>query len=251
MDIGYLTLRGKVREKDEDSLLVLSSAFAYKGKEDERAVAVLADGMGGGELGEVASRIAVTTFRNNLLPLLVSEAVDGNMIRIGMTEAFERTNAEIFSYSKNHQLSFMGTTATALFLYGKRALIGNVGDSRTYVIDPEGRVKFRTRDHSYVQELILSGEISEDEGRNDPRRNQLTRALGIERTIFADISSMEVGGGETILLCCDGLWGALSESELRKQAIRGESAQETAKILADEANENDGSDNISIIVLKI
>jgi protein phosphatase len=251
MDIGYVTLRGKVREKDEDSLLVLYNASEYEGKEYARAMAVLADGMGGGELGEVASRIAVTTFRNNLFPLLLSERVDRNVLKDGLADAFEKANLEIFSYSRGHQLSLMGTTATAVFLYEKTALIGNVGDSRTYILDSKGRVKFRTRDHSYVQELILSGQITEEEARQDQRRNQLTKALGIEGTTDADFSEMKIEGGETILLCCDGLWAALSENELRKNVIGGKSAQETANLLAETANEMDGSDNISLILLKL
>lgn len=250
MEIGAVSIKGKVREKDEDSVLALSSTFLNEGREEHCAVCIVADGMGGGELGEVASRIAVNTLRTELLRLMVDERLNLEETGRVITGAIRRANKDILTYSREHSISWMGTTVTIAFILGSTAMIGNVGDSRTYVFDSRGGMKFKTRDHSYVQELVDSGQIAEEDARDDPRRNRITMALGIEEEIKPDINEIQIDGGDSVLLCCDGLWEAYSDDELGKLASNKLPLQELAEYIADSANSRDGSDNISLILAR-
>jgi protein phosphatase len=250
MDCGHVSLTGKVRDNDEDSILVLSATTTSEGRSEGKLLGLVADGMGGGEYGEVASRIAASTFRNIVGPMVLREKVRKSELKEVMVRSFERANLDILQVAKRNNLYLMGTTATVLFLSGNYALIGNLGDSRTYVFGRDGKTKFRTKDHSYVQVLVDSGEMTEEVARNHPRRNELTRSLGIESECTPDLYEVEIETGDSILLCCDGLWDAYTDEEIGKFIMNDIPAQILANEIANSANIKDGSDNISLVLVK-
>lgn len=250
MDYGYTSIIGKTREKDEDSLLILSALSSSNQASEERILAVVADGMGGGESGEIASKIAVDAFKSSLGPLILRDKYRSMEIRDMMKESFVRANSDILQYARVQNFYLMGTTATTVFLSGDHLVVGNIGDSRTYIFDSNGHTKFRTRDHTYVQGLVDSKEISAEDARSDPRRNELTRALGIEAVASPDYYRIKIRSGDSILLCCDGLWEAYSDEEIGMSVASQAPAQEIANSLTASANEKDGSDNISMILIR-
>jgi serine/threonine protein phosphatase PrpC len=243
LDVGSGSIKGKVREKDEDSIYFQVYSGQNGDKFDESGIFVLADGMGGGEKGEIASKIAVDAFKARGNEILRSD-VDG-AIKI-IKDAVEEGNNNIIQYKTLNHYSEMGTTITAVFYRDGWAVIANVGDSRTYVINP-GYPLQKTRDHSYVQELVESGMITEDEATFHPRRNEISLALGFQKSITPDIYIWRIFSGDHILLCCDGLWEPLHrvlENIIQMRAP----CQEKVNQMLNLANDLDGTDNISAIL---
>ena len=243
VDVGSGSIRGKVREKDEDSIYFQVYSGQNADRYDESGIFVLADGMGGGEKGEIASKIAVDAFKARGNEILRSD-VD-NAIKI-MKEAIEEGNSNIIQFKATNHYSEMGTTVTAVFYRDGWAVIANVGDSRTYVINPGYTIQ-KTRDHSYVQELVESGVITEDEATFHPRRNEISLGLGFQKGISPDIYVWRIFSGDHILLCCDGLWEPLHrvlENIIQMRAP----CQEKVNQMLNLANDMDGTDNISAIL---
>jgi len=251
MDFGYASLVGKVRHRDEDSLLVLLGTTVSEGKTVERALAAVADGMGGGEYGEVASRIAINSVRKVLGPLLFQENVRESVVRERMHGAFVNANEEILRYAGEHKLYLMGTTLTTSLFLEDKAIVGNIGDSRTYIINGEGETKLKTKDHSYVNELVEAGKITQEQVKGDLRRNELTRVLGVEENIRPDFYVTGLEHRDSILLCCDGLWGAIDEKEIMREIKSEIPAKKIVDTLAKKDEEKDGSDNISLVLIKL
>lgn len=251
VDIGYLSIRGKVRERDEDSLLVLTGEVVTEGNLRQRFICAVADGMGGGEYGEVASNIATEKIGRESIEILSNRKMeDGEVSRL-LESSLSKANEEIFLSSKKMGVSWMGTTVTVAALVNGKLHVFNIGDSRTYIIKQNGEIKFRTKDNSYVQELVDSHQITEGQARRDPRRNELTRALGIENEVLVDRYILELEAGDSVMLCCDGLWEAFNEDEeIGTILTREKTAQDAVDALVEEANERDGSDNISAIIIK-
>lgn len=251
MIFGHASIKGKVRDGNEDSVLALQYIETLEGNTEERFLGAVADGMGGGEHGEIASKIAIENFRTIAGELLLRETCNLKEITELLRKGFEKGNSDILGYSKAHNISIMGTTATSIFICGNHATIGNVGDSRTYIFDSMGSLKFVTRDHSYVQELIESGQVSEEDRRTDPRRNQLTRSIGINKECIPDFNSLKVERGYSILLCSDGYWDSMNNMEIGSFVTKDIPVQSLVENLAHIANERDGSDNISLLLVRI
>ncbi len=250
MRYGYVSITGKVRDSDEDSILAISCEAVSEGQGEGRFLGVVADGMGGGEYGEVASRIATVSFRNILGPYVLRGKCIKGEIREQMEKSFEKANSEILQFAKRNNLYLMGTTATAAFVCGDSVVIGNMGDSRAYLFDENGKLLFRTKDHSRAMELVEKGEISEKDSRLDYRRNELTRFLGMDFDCSPDFYELHFTGKESILLCCDGLWGSMDEEEIGELVVTDVPEQIIANEMANRANINDGSDNISLILVR-
>ncbi|MCL4450124.1 MAG: protein phosphatase 2C domain-containing protein [Candidatus Thermoplasmatota archaeon] len=251
MIFGHASITGKVREKNEDSVLALQYVEILEGKMEERFLGAVADGMGGGEYGEIASKIAIESLRSIAVEPLLKDGCNLNDITGRLRKSYESANSDILSYSMTHSIRLMGTTATSIFICGYNATIGNIGDSRTYIFDSKGSLKFVTRDHSYVQELIDAGQVSEMEGRTDPRRNQLTRSIGIEEECLPDFYTMKIEKGYSILLCSDGYWDSMSDHEIGNYIAKDIPVQKIVENLAHLANERDGTDNISLLLIKL
>jgi protein phosphatase len=234
---GAATDVGQVRAGNEDAFVAEPMVFG------------VADGMGGHQAGEVASDIAARIIRDRL----GTGASNVGVVVASVVEA----NASIFQAahsSADHQ--GMGTTLTALVVLradesnvARFALI-NVGDSRTYLLR-NGELHRATLDHSYVQELVNTGHISEDEARAHPRRNIVTRALGIEPTVRVDTWLVPMVHGDRFILCSDGLVDEVHDDDIATIALAAADPQVAAEQLVAKANANGGRDNITVVVVDV
>ena len=236
---------GCQREHNEDS-----SAYWEPNSEDglERRgrLAVIADGMGGYEGGQEASRIAVQTicetFANT--PLIDHQ--------LALLSSLRAAHERIQGYAMEHPQFFgMGTTCTAICIVQHQLHYAHVGDSRLYLVRT-GAISQLTRDHSYVARLVTSGAIRPEEAELHPQRHILTAALGVGEQLVIDAPSapLALQAGDVLLLCTDGLWGIVSNQELGESANLG-SASEVCRELVRLAKERGGPDNITVQVLRI
>jgi serine/threonine protein phosphatase PrpC len=238
--IAALTHPGKVRAHNED--FVFADAAA--------GFAVLADGMGGHNAGEVASRMAVELVSDRL-----AKEVQGGPIRGAahaealLSEHLALANVALLQASRSRpEYDGMGTTVVAVLWHAAGVTFGHVGDSRLYVLR-RGELRQLTRDHSIVQEQVESGAITAEDARYAPNRNVLTRAVGIDAGAKADVHTARVETGDVYLLCSDGLTDMLTDDEVRKTLLSSPGALETAaERLIERANQMGGIDNISVII---
>ena len=206
---------------------------------------IVADGMGGHNGGEIASQSAVTYFCDYIK---ASKKVSAEGALDLMTSAAHSANKSVLSQAElSPKLVGMGTTLTACTIFGNKCNIVHIGDSRAYVVTPSTITQI-THDHSYVNEMVKAGQITENEAKDHPKRNILTRALGIAPDITVDGHIYELESGSVILLCSDGLFNMVSEESI-KDLINSE--QEPTAALVTAANDSGGADNISVIIVKI
>lgn len=205
---------------------------------------VVADGMGGHNAGDFASSHAVKTLVNE-----ISEDADFNPVKV-IRHAIETANTEIMDQAqKDVHLRGMGTTIVVATIVGHYAYIANVGDSRLYVIQEE--IHQVTKDHSLVQEMVRMGEIKEEEARNHPDKNIITRALGAERTVDIDFFDLKLEPGSVILMCSDGLSNMVEDAKLQQIILTpGKELSERGEELLREANQNGGKDNIAVVLIE-
>jgi len=222
---------GRQRRANEDSLLARSPLF------------VVADGMGGAQAGEVASRIAVESFQPGL----------------ASTEQPERELAELAraANSRIHELSHsnaehagMGTTLTAVYVGEQEIAIAHVGDSRAYCLR-DGELLRLTDDHSLVDELMRQGRLTPEEAVEHPQRSVITRALGPEGSVEVDTRSFQARPGDLYLLCSDGLTTMLSEQQIAQLLLEHPRLRDAGEALIAAANEAGGRDNITVLLLRL
>jgi protein phosphatase len=235
---GAATHEGQLRSQNEDHLHADDGLF------------VVADGMGGHLAGEVASEMAVARLRDNL-------TTDSDNTLDEVVAAIDQANGEIYTGSlENPDQAGMGTTVTTIAVVadphdGEVFAIANVGDSRGYVLR-HARLRQLTIDHSFVQELVAEGAISRDEARVHPRRNIVTRALGIEPTVRVDSWTMPIFQGDRLLLCSDGLVDEVADSDIAEILLaHGDDPQAAAEALVDAANEAGGRDNVTVVIVDV
>ncbi len=230
---------GVIRSGNEDSYLMVP----------ERGVFIVADGMGGHAAGEVASEMAVEIIAENLKGIHgVSDAEAAEIMRAAIRDA----NDAIFNRTLTEQdKRGMGTTATAMVINGLRYLIGQVGDSRAYVLRGP-RLSQLTKDHSYVQEQVDAGYLTPDQARTHPYSNVITRCVGANSEVAPDVYAGTLKAGDIFLLASDGLTGMLEDHELLAIMTRhaGSPARMVDSLIA-EANRRGGLDNITAIVVRI
>ena len=244
-----LTDVGRKRKHNEDAYLL----------DAERGLFVVADGMGGHAAGEVASRLTVESIQefisgteddhDNTWPFGYNNrySVDGNRL----STAVERANEKVMRAVVNRpELKGMGTTVVAALFDEKRATLVHVGDSRAYLLR-ESELRRLTDDHSWVQEQVNAGILSEEEARSHPLKNVVTRALGGGTHVAVDLIEIPVGGGDRFLLCSDGLTGMVSDEEITSALSSQRSLEEIVRGLIDLANERGGVDNITAIVVEV
>ena len=250
--VGWQTDVGKVRETDEDfvSVLELGSAFGTV------HLLAVADGMGGHAKGEVASKLATKemckvwgeSFSKIAVPELFDKGADFESV---LEKGIKKANEEILEYtSKNPEASGMGTTTVCAIVDELgRVTIANVGDSRAYVISDKSGIRQETKDHSFVQGLLDKNEINEEEARNHPNKNVITKALGLSPSLEPDIKTVQLKNDESLLLCCDGVNAHLSDDDIKKIVQETPDPQHACKKIVDMANDKGGTDNISLIIL--
>jgi serine/threonine protein phosphatase PrpC len=233
---GSATHEGQIRAQNEDNLHASDGLF------------VVADGMGGHLAGEIASEIAVTRLETDI------NETDATLDTL--VAAVNDANSEIYDGSiMRADQAGMGTTITAVAVVhdphdGEVFGIANVGDSRTYVVRHQ-RLRQVTIDHSFVQELVAEGAISRDEARFHPRRNIVTRALGIEPTVRVDSWSMPIIRNDRFLLCSDGLVDEVADDVIESILLAHPDPTEAAQALVDAANAAGGRDNITVVVVDV
>ena len=227
---------GQVRSGNEDCY----------GFDAARRVAVLADGMGGLNAGEIASAAAVRAFLSAVPPACDSA---------GLAAAARYANEQVFTLSRaNGGHGVMGTTLVASVAFDSAAgearwLFANIGDSRAYLLR-EGALTQVTRDHSVVQELTEQGVLTADEARVAPNRHVITRAVGLEPQVDPDIAELERQAGDLVLLCSDGLTDMLDEEAIVDILTASESLSVAADQLVAAANRAGGIDNISVVLIR-
>lgn len=239
MNVFFETNKGIMRENNEDSLIV--EEF------DNYCLYAVADGMGGHKAGEVASSIAIEGIRSYFIESVGKENFQPPSFII---ESVNLSNDKIRKESlKNEECYGMGTTVTMAVIDKKQdtIYIGNVGDSRAYLFRDDV-IKQITIDHTYVNELLKDGRITAEEAKKHPKRNVITRALGSEEFVHADIFELELYKNDILLLCTDGLTTHVSDDKMLdiiKEYGSSESVQKLIKL----ANDNGGTDNITIIIV--
>jgi serine/threonine protein phosphatase PrpC len=243
---------GRVRSINQDSVFTLLSALPRESADIPMGLFVVADGMGGHEGGEIASRLAVASVAQHVLSQLVLPALNdefGAALQPLMVEAVEQANQAIWQQGRSAG-SDMGTTCTAVLLLGSALYIGHVGDSRAYVLEPDG-LRQLTSDHSAVGRLISMGQLEPSEAREHPLRNQLYRTVGQHPEVQVEFAYHPLGEASHLLLGSDGLWGLVHEDEmaavLRAAAWPIDACQE----LVARANAAGGEDNISAVVVAL
>jgi protein phosphatase len=236
---------GCVRQNNEDS-------FGYWEPEDDGQflrkgrLAVVADGMGGYEGGQEASRLAVETL------VAVYRGFGGGDPQTALVEALQAAHRQIRQYSFAHpELRGMGTTCTAAAIVQNALYYVHVGDSRLYLIR-DGQITRVTRDHSYVGRLVESGMISPEEAEHHPQRNILTAALGTNPDLVMDSPAEPepLRSEDVLLICTDGLWGLVRNSEIL-DAVENKSAELAGRKLINLARERGGPDNITVQILRL
>jgi serine/threonine protein phosphatase PrpC len=249
MDLGMCSIVGRMRKIDEDSVMALSlETYSDRGLTGV-CLCALADGMGGGARGDVASKVALDTFWDSMKQLVLGGVSDASRIKKEIIKSVSDANTAVNDYRRKNKIEEMGTTITAAYICGENMHVANVGDSRTYVING-GKVQKKTKDHSYVQELVDAGRITPEQVRTHPNRNEITRVVGIDKNVEIDYYEWRVFNGDSILLCCDGLWEGLGDDLVAQFASRNEPAVNLVREMVDEANQLDGSDNISAILFR-
>jgi serine/threonine protein phosphatase PrpC len=222
---------GRQRRANEDSLLARSPLF------------VVADGMGGAQAGEVASRIAVESFQQGLEDTVEPEA--------GLAALALAANSHIHELSHaNAEQAGMGTTLTALYVGEEEVSIAHVGDSRAYCLR-DGELVRLTDDHSLVDELMRQGRLTPEEAVEHPQRSVITRALGPEGTVEIDTRSYRARPGDVYLLCSDGLTTMVGEEQLAAELLLHPRLRDAGEALIAAANEAGGRDNITVVLLRL
>lgn len=250
MDVGHATDIGRVREHNEDAVLVQKLVLEGHHPSGQPTVCAVADGMGGHQAGEVASNMALEALTSYLGKAVGAVAVvERGAYAAALAEGVQHANAAVFSQNASTHKD-MGTTLVAALLMGETACIANVGDSRAYLVQGD---EFRqlTTDHSLVAELVAAGRLAPDDIYTHPRRNIVTRSLGTWSSVRVDSFVAEMRPGAALLLCSDGLWEMVRDSQLRDVLLRSRNAQEACDALVELANKNGGADNIAVVVVKV
>lgn len=240
MKYVYRTDRGKVRNHNEDN------GGVYENQSDQ-ILAVVADGMGGHLAGDVASKMTTDLLKEYWQQVDKIESPD--IAEQWLDEKIKSINEDIFQYAKdNPECQGMGTTVVASICTDQFLTIAHIGDSRGYLLNGDG---FRqlTDDHSLVNELVKSGQISKQDAEHHPRKNVLLRALGTEQNVSIDTMTIGFEPGDSLLLCSDGLTNKVTDEELHQMLVSDVSLEYKAEQLINLANEKGGEDNISLAII--
>ena len=232
-----LTDTGLVRDHNEDYF----SCMSFR----ESTLFVVADGMGGHDAGEVASRLAVETACK-----VVQDGAQGEYDPQKLLEkAVQRANTEVIREGESKG-SNMGTTLTLALMRQDRAYIASVGDSRTYWIE-NGSIRQITEDHSLVAKLVSAGKLTKEEARNHPKSNLLYRTIGSDENIKVDTFQVDLKRGGSLLLCTDGLWGEVTDEDIHSVCVSERDLKAACSRLIQLANENGGKDNITAVMVRL
>ncbi len=239
-----LTDVGKRRKENQDSWL------SYSNTRDNEFAIVVCDGMGGENAGRTASVLAVGSFIEHIRDCLskTDRAAPDGIIR----DAASYANIRLYDHAfQRPECRGMGTTLVAALLLGSMAAIINIGDSRAYLIEQDGGISRVTNDHSFVAELVARGKITMEQAKNHPRRNEITRALGVEPEVKGDVFLLNPSPGDRLLFCTDGLSNQLSDEEISAFVRNADTPEAACRQLVGEVLERGAPDNVTAAVLFI
>jgi len=241
VQIGFKSNKGVVRKNNEDACFVIPGCDVY----------IVADGVGGNNSGEVASRTAVENIagfvnENDIRANTTPEEIFGYM-----TDAIACANTAIYTMGTGQaRYKGMATTVVMAYLYRGEGYIANLGDSRAYIFR-DHEIRRITKDHTYVNELIDKGVITEDEAEVHKQNNVNTRALGAEAGVEPDFYKLPLNSGDVLLLCTDGLYGEVGEAKMAQILDEGKNMNDTCAQLVDAALKSGGRDNITVICVRV
>jgi len=252
--VGYASDIGQVRSNNQDTLLVLATSSEGNKPSQPMGLFIVADGMGGHHDGERASMVAAQTIaihvtRELYLPSLQNHQPDAEQKTISevLAEALDAANAAV-----NADVPEGGTTVTCAVVRGDLAYVAHVGDSRAYlIVEGQPSMELLTRDHSLVRRLQELGQLTPEEAEVHPQRNVLYRAIGQGDTLEVDATTRRLPPSARLMLCSDGLWGAVDDSHILQILREYADPQEACERLIQAANEGGGPDNITVIVVQM
>lgn len=240
MNMNGFSDKGLVRSSNQD-------AFAIGTMDDGSNWAVVCDGMGGANGGNIASRLAVDHFSASLKAGYRSGMSESSVKNL-LETAVNAANIRVFDKSReSKELNGMGTTIVAVLIIGKTAYFSHAGDSRAYSFS-NGELTQLTRDHSIVQSMIENGKLTPEEARFHPRKNVITRALGVEESVSPEFNVYDLNDGDQLLLCTDGLTNFVDLGAIAD--VLSADHESKAEALVEVANKNGGGDNITAVVIE-
>ncbi len=252
--VGAQSHVGMVRDIDEDSLLTLQLGTNQNSQGRTWGLYIVADGMGGHSAGEIASGLAIRgaaelVMRSYLTPTLETDAEDeAEKLEETVRNAILQANEYVLREGRARG-NDMGTTITMALVAGDRAVIGNVGDSRTYIVH-DGELRRISKDHSLVMRLVELGQISEEDIYTHPQRNAVLRSLGDKHEIEVDVFTERLKPGDALLLCCDGQWEMTRDPQMAEIIGTHDDPQAACAALIAAANEAGGEDNITSVLVR-
>lgn len=241
ISVGFKTDKGVARTDNQDSVFVLPDRNLY----------MVADGVGGQNSGELASRTAVGYMAQFAALHPIGQVRPGTELKAYFSALFAGANELIFRKAGTELIhKGMATTAVLCYLRDDKAYVVNVGDSRAYLVR-DGNIMQITTDHTLIQEMIDRGELTREQAKDHPDKHVITRAIGGEPIIRPDYYSVDIYPKDTIILCTDGLYGMVPEEEIAKLASASRTMHGLARSLVDKANLNGGEDNITVVCIRI
>ncbi|QHS22200.1 Stp1/IreP family PP2C-type Ser/Thr phosphatase [Virgibacillus sp. MSP4-1] len=238
---NFLTHTGHVRSHNEDS------GGIYFNQQNQM-LAIVADGMGGHSAGDVASSLATTELHNRWKNTAFITSPDE--AQTWLEDQIRDINQIILQYAIDHEeCKGMGTTIVAAVCADEFITIAHIGDSRCYLSNSNGFSQV-TEDHSLVNELVRTGQLSPEDAEHHPRKNVLLKALGTEKDVEIDTKTITWDSGNYLVLCSDGLTNKVEDHELHQYIIEADSIEESMRSLIDLANERGGEDNISLAIVQ-
>jgi serine/threonine protein phosphatase PrpC len=272
---GHFTDVGLIRELNEDSILALNLTQYFESVQTQIGIYIVSDGMGGEAAGEVASRVSVRAVAEWVTDKLISASLkstneekiaapthtgglrlaiaDGNEMATTemLKQAVVNANGEVLAYARaNPEERGLGATLTVAMIVGEVLTIAHVGDSRCYLLAGD-KLEQVTEDHSLVQKMVNTGNLSRSEARIHPYRNVIYRSIGADERIEIDVIRRKLSSGDVIMLCSDGLNGMLSDDQIRDILMVNPDPYAAAKELVVAANAAGGEDNTSVIVVRL
>ena len=239
MECFGLTDKGRVRPTNQDIYQIEAR------EENQTALLVVCDGMGGANAGNVASRFAAQVFTESIKAEL-TRPLDAKERQELMVHALEEANQTVFSLAgRQPEFRGMGTTLVAALVQGGEATVLNVGDSRAYLFDGEN-LRQLTEDHSYVEEMRRQGRITAEVARTHPQKNLITRAVGVEPAVEGDLFEVALRKNEVLLLCSDGLSGMAEDQQIAAAIKNAKTLALAGDALLTLALEGGGRDNITV-----
>ena len=241
VQLGFNSNTGLVRELNEDSFFTIPAENIY----------MVADGVGGGKSGDLASETAVEEMALFVRDNDINEIETSAGIRRYFDRCVRNANAVVYKLAMSDEDNFgMATTIVLVYIRDHKAYFMNIGDSRAYILR-QGKLTQITEDHTYVNTLVKCGEITEEDAKTHMQRNIITRALGADQDVLPDFYEENLEEGDIILLCSDGLYGDVSEEDIIEILENDQAMQDTCQTLIEKALEGGGHDNITAVCLKI